>query len=62
MFTDSGDKWLELLLDNGLGAAHRLDWDAADNEAATSTLDYQLSSATDSNRIVKSKNAAGCRC
>jgi len=61
MFTDSGDKWLELLLSHGLGAAHRLDWEAEDGEAATSTLNYQLSSAADSNRIerVRTLLAAG---
>lgn len=61
MFTDSGDKWLGLLLGHGLGSAHRLDWEADDSEAATGTLNYHLSSAADSNRIerVRTLLAAG---
>jgi len=61
MFTDSGDKWLALLIAHGLGATHRLDWEAEDSEAATTTLNYQLSTAADSNRIerVKMLLAAG---
>jgi len=61
MFTDSGDKWLELLLGHGLEPTHRLDWKARDGETATGTLDYQLSAAVDSNRIerVRTLLAAG---
>ena len=50
-----------MLLSHGLGATHRLNWVADNGEAATSTLDYQLSSAADSDRIerVRTLLAAG---
>ncbi len=61
MFTDSGDKWLELLLSRGLGPEHRLDWDTGDGESTIGTLNYQLSTAVDSNRLerVRTLLAAG---
>ncbi len=55
MFTDSGDKWLALLLKQGLNANHRLDDNNASTDVQVSTLDYQLSSAVDSNRYARVK-------
>ncbi len=51
MFTDSADKWLALLLKSGLKASDPLNWNDSGNDAQVSTLDYQLSSAIDSNRL-----------
>jgi ankyrin repeat protein len=51
MFTDSADKWLALLLNKGLSAADSLNWNAASQDASLATLDYQLASAVDSNRL-----------
>lgn len=53
MFTDSVDKWLALLLSNGLTADHPLNWDATGKDAQVTTLDYQLASAVDSNRLAR---------
>ena len=51
MFTDSGDKWLALLISKGLHANDRLNWDDAGNDKQAATLDYQLSCAVDRNRL-----------
>jgi len=53
MFTDSADKWLELLLASGLSVADPLNWNDSDSDARTATLNYQLSCAVDSNRLAR---------
>ncbi|MFK7889926.1 MAG: ankyrin repeat domain-containing protein [Granulosicoccus sp.] len=50
MFTDSGDKWLSVLLSRGLNANAPLNWQDSDHDVPVTTLDYQLASAVDSNR------------
>ncbi len=50
MFTDSGDKWLALLIDKGLKVNDSLNWDAPNHDENTTTLNYQLATAVDSNR------------
>ncbi len=43
MFSSSGDRWLALLIDHGLQAKHKLNWQ--NKESAQTTLDYQLANA-----------------
>lgn len=50
MFTNSGDKWLALLISHGLNTSHRLTWGADAGDPNQTTLDYQLASAVNSNR------------
>ncbi|MEE9334628.1 MAG: ankyrin repeat domain-containing protein [Granulosicoccaceae bacterium] len=55
MFTDSGDKWLALLISRGLKVDDPLNWNDPNRAAHTSTLDFQLSSAVDTNRASRVK-------
>lgn len=50
MFTDSVDKWLELLIDKGLNKNDLLNWNATGGDAEIATLDFQLANAVASNR------------
>ena len=50
MFTDSGDKWLALLINKDLRVNDSLNWKVSNNNTLTTTLDYQLSCAVDNNR------------
>ncbi len=50
MFTDSADKWLALLISNGLHADAPLNWIDAGSDDQVSTLEFQLACAVDSNR------------
>ncbi|MFT6201681.1 MAG: ankyrin repeat protein [Candidatus Endobugula sp.] len=54
MFTDSGDKWLALLISQGLHAGHTVNWADPNGVPDLTTFDYQLASAVDrgySNRV-----------
>lgn len=61
LFTDSGDKWLDLLVNHGLTKEHTLNWNATNDPSEISTIDFQLSCAVDSDRLgrVKTLLAAG---
>lgn len=50
MFTDSADKWLALLINNGLNANAPLNWIDDNDDDQVTTLDFQLACAVDSNR------------
>ena len=45
MFTDSGEKWLQLLISHGLNISHKLNWNDSNNDSSVATLDYLLVSA-----------------
>jgi ankyrin repeat protein len=48
MFTDSGDKWLAILIKHGLSTSHKLNWDDPHGDPDLLTLNYQLASAINS--------------
>lgn len=48
MFTDSGDKWLAILIKHGLSNSQQLNWNDPNSSSDLLTLDYQLASATNS--------------
>lgn len=55
MFTDSGDKWLAILIKHDLNTNHHLNWDDPNNSSNLLTLDYQLASATNRGYINRVK-------